>query len=184
VLRAGGDQRGALTALNNAALARIGLGQLAAARSALDEILAAYQGAAAAADQATTLREFADAFAAAGDLSTALQLYHRERKLVSAMMDSNRQTVLAELRERFDREAQQRWNSRATTRWSRPSLKTALPCAGWLASAVLLGRAWPCGRASAVCERSTAAWPTTTPSCVRKASATRSPALTAAPCTS
>lgn len=108
VLRAAGDQRGALTALNNTALARIGLGQLASARTVLDEVLTAYQGAAAAADQATALREFADAFAHAGDLTAALSLYHRERQLASAMMQSNRDTVLAELRERFDREAQQR----------------------------------------------------------------------------
>lgn len=144
VLRAGGDQRGALTALSNGALARIGLGQLAAARNTLDEVLAAYQGAAAAADQATTLREFADAFAAAGDLPTALQLYHRERKLVSAMMDSNRQTVLAELRERFDREAQQRKleqlkrdNALVTAELENSAAMRKV----WLASAVLLGLA-------------------------------------------
>jgi diguanylate cyclase (GGDEF)-like protein len=108
VLRAGGDQRGVLTALSNAALARIGLGQLATARSILDEVLAVQRGAAAAADQATVLREFADAFAAAGDYGSALALYHRERELASAMMASNREAMLAELRERFDREAQQR----------------------------------------------------------------------------
>ena len=60
------------------------------------------------ADEAETLREFSDAFAAVGDLKTALVLYHQERKLGAEIMTTNRDTALAELRARFDREAQQR----------------------------------------------------------------------------
>lgn len=144
VLRASGDQRGVLVALNNAALAHIGLGQHAVARHMLDEVLAAYQGAGAAADQATTLREFADAFAAAADLPAALSLYHRERELAAAMMASNRDAVVAELRQRFDREAQQRKleqlnrdNALVTAQLDNSAAMRKV----WLASAVLLGLA-------------------------------------------
>jgi len=54
------------------------------------------------------LREFAEAFAAAGNLPVALKLFHRERELAAQMMAANRDAALAELRQRFDREAQQR----------------------------------------------------------------------------
>jgi len=94
--------------MHNAALARIALGQTQAARQTLQELQAAYRSSGATADEAEALREFADAFAAAGDTRTALDLYHQERKLAAQMMAANRDTALAELRQRFDREAQQR----------------------------------------------------------------------------
>ncbi len=102
-----GDRRAERALKHNAALARIGLGQTVAARGALNELLAAYRGSGASADEAAALREFADAFAAAGELPTALKLFHRERELAAQMMAANRDAALAELRQRFDREAQQ-----------------------------------------------------------------------------
>lgn len=102
-----GDRRAERALKHNAALARIGLGQTAAARRTLDELLAAYRASGASADEAAALREFADAFAAAGELPTALQLFHRERELAASMMAANRDAALAELRQRFDRDAQQ-----------------------------------------------------------------------------
>ncbi len=144
VLRAAGDRRSSLTALGNVALARIGLGQLDAARSSLEELLATHQAAAASADLSTTLREFGDAFAAAGDLPAALALYHRERSLAAAIMASNRESVLAGLRERYDREAQQRKleqlnrdNALVTAQLENSAAMRKV----WLASAVLLGLA-------------------------------------------
>ncbi|MDO9092466.1 MAG: diguanylate cyclase [Rubrivivax sp.] len=94
--------------MHNAALARIALGQTQAARQTLQQLQTAYRSSGATADEAEALREFADAFAAAGDTRTALDLYHQERQLAAQMMAANRDTALAELRERFDREAQQR----------------------------------------------------------------------------
>ena len=94
--------------MHNAALARIALGQTAAARQTLQELLAAHHASGASADEASTLREFADAFAAAGDMPSALVLYHQERTLAAKMMAANREAALALLRDRFDREAQQR----------------------------------------------------------------------------
>ncbi len=108
VLRAHGDRRAERILLVNASLARIGLGDLAAARATLEELQAAFRDAGASADQAQLLREFSNALAAAGDLRGALDLYHREREIAANLMAANRETALAELRERFNREAQQR----------------------------------------------------------------------------
>ena len=103
-----GDNRTERALVHNAALAHIGLGQTAAARREMDAVLLAYREGGASADQALALREFGDAFAAAGDKRSALQLFHQERKLAAEMMAANRESALAELRQRFDREAQQR----------------------------------------------------------------------------
>jgi len=108
VVRALGDRRTERALLHNAALAHIGLGQVAEARRRMDTVLDAYRKGGATADHAVALREFADAFAAAGDTRSALQLFHQERKLAADIMAANRDATLAELRQRFDREAQQR----------------------------------------------------------------------------
>jgi diguanylate cyclase (GGDEF)-like protein len=94
--------------MHNAALARLALGQPKAARRTLDELVAAHHADGALADEAEALREFGDAFAKAGHLRTALDLYHQERKLAADIMAANRDAALAELRARFDKEAQQR----------------------------------------------------------------------------
>jgi diguanylate cyclase (GGDEF)-like protein len=94
--------------MHNAALARLALGQPEVARRALDELLAAHHADGALSDEAEALREFSDAFAKAGDLRTALDLYHQERQLATEIMSANRDAALAELRARFDKEAQQR----------------------------------------------------------------------------
>ena len=103
-----GDHRVERVLLHNAALARIHLGQLAQARQQMEGVLAAYRAGGATADLGLALREFGDAFAAAGDLPTALRLFHQERQLAAEMMAANREAALAELRRRFDHEAQQR----------------------------------------------------------------------------
>jgi len=108
IVRRHGELRIERALLANAGLARIGLGELAAARQTLDELLAAFAAAGATADRATVLREFADALAAAGDLPGALALYHRERELAAELTAANRQAATAELQQRYDRSAQQR----------------------------------------------------------------------------
>ncbi len=103
-----GSLRSQRVLMHNAALARLALGQPQVARRTLDELLAAHHAEGALADEAEALREFSDAFAKAGDLRTALDLYHQERKLAAEIMAANRDAALAELRARFDKEAQQR----------------------------------------------------------------------------
>jgi diguanylate cyclase (GGDEF)-like protein len=108
IVRKDGNRRGERTLINNQALAHIALGQSQAAHATLQTLLAAHRASGGLVDEAETLREFSDAFAAAGDLKTALALFHQERKLSAEIMAANRETALAELRARFDREAQQR----------------------------------------------------------------------------
>jgi len=95
----------------NAMLARFQSGnrsQIALARSQLEALLADMHAAVASAAQAQLLREAADVLAAAGDTRGALDLYHRERRQHAELMAAGRDAALSELRERFDREAQQR----------------------------------------------------------------------------
>ena len=108
VVRRFHDRRTERVLMHNAALARVALGQTEVARRALDELLASYRASGSSGSEAEALREFADAFASAGHLREALALYHRERKLAAEIMAANRESALAELRKRFDREAQQR----------------------------------------------------------------------------
>ena len=106
--RQGGDGRSERALTHNAALARIGLGQMPQALQVLEGLLLGYRASGASADEAVALREFAEAFANADNLPVALKLFHRERELAAQMMAANRDAALAALRQRFDREAQQR----------------------------------------------------------------------------
>lgn len=103
-----GNRRLARALAHNGALARVALGQTAAAQKAMQSLLADYHASGARVDEGMALREFADAFANVGDLATALALYHRERELAARIMADNRDAALAELRQRYDRGAQQR----------------------------------------------------------------------------
>ncbi len=107
-VRSRGDRRVERALVHNAALAHIALRQPDEARREMATVLAAYREGGATADQAVALREFGDAFAAVGDLRAALALFHAERELAAEIMAANRDAALAELRKRFDREAQQR----------------------------------------------------------------------------
>lgn len=103
-----GNLRSERVLMHNAALARLALGEAQVARRTLDELLAAHHADGALADEAEALREFGDAFAKAGDLRTALDLYHKERALAAEIMATNRDATLAQLRQRYDKEAEQK----------------------------------------------------------------------------
>ena len=107
VMRRHHDQRNERILLHNAALARLGLGQITGAKKDMEQMLTLWQNSGSG-DEAQALREFGDALAAAGDLRGALELYHRERKLTDDMMARNREAALKELQARYDREAKQR----------------------------------------------------------------------------
>ncbi|NRF69269.1 diguanylate cyclase [Aquincola sp. S2] len=94
--------------LNNAMLARVALGRRAEARADFEALQAAWSADGAIGRQVTSMREFGDALAKVGDLRGALELHHRETELSRRLMDANRTAALAELRSRYDREAQQR----------------------------------------------------------------------------
>lgn len=94
--------------LNNAMLARAALGRSTEARRDFETLQAGWAATGASGRQLSSLREFSDALAAAGDLAGALEMHHREQALAEQLTSANREAALAELRSRFDREAQQR----------------------------------------------------------------------------
>jgi len=108
IVRHLGNTRAERVLRHNAALARVALGEFDLARQTLQGLLVTHQASGALAEEVEALREFADAFAAAGNTRMALDLYHEERRLAARIMAANRDSALAELRSRFDREAQQR----------------------------------------------------------------------------
>lgn len=127
--------------LHNRALAQVALGQGAAARQTLQSFLLSARASGATADEAEALREFADAFAAAGDLRGALELFHQERALAARIMATNREATLAQLRARSDAESQQRrleQLARENTLMASQLANRALLMKVWAAGAVAL----------------------------------------------
>ncbi len=102
------DLRTELVLINNAGLAKVGLKRIAEGKHDLARVMEAKEKSGAVADQVVTLREFGEALAAAGDMRSALELYHRERKLSTELMQRNRSIVLKEMQTRYDAEAKQR----------------------------------------------------------------------------
>jgi diguanylate cyclase (GGDEF)-like protein len=107
VVRRFHEARAERTLLHNAALAKLALKQVAAAKHDFEQVLKLWESIGEG-RQADALREFGDALADAGDPAGALELYHRERKLAAEIMARNRDSALRELQARYDREAQQR----------------------------------------------------------------------------
>ena len=108
VVRAHGDLRAERVLINNAGIAKIGLGRIAEGKLDLARALELGQRSGETAGQATTLLEFGEALGAVGDARGALELYHRERALSTELMRANRAVALRELRSRNDAEANQR----------------------------------------------------------------------------
>jgi diguanylate cyclase (GGDEF)-like protein len=108
IVRRHGDRRIELALTNNAGLAKIGLKRSAEGLRDLARVEELAQAAGLMALQAEVLREYDQALAAAGDARGALALFHRERALSARVLSQNRDTVLKQLRQRNDRERQQR----------------------------------------------------------------------------
>ena len=96
------------TLMNNAVVARVALGQGDVARREFDLLQAAWSADGDTGAQVTSMREYGDALAAAGDVRGAVEIHHRERELARKLAEANRQAALAELRMRYDRDAQER----------------------------------------------------------------------------
>ena len=108
IVRAHHDLRAERLLINNAGIARIGLGRIAEGRQDLVRVLELWQRSGETAGQAATLLEFGEALGAAGDARGALELYHRERALTAEQLRTNRSVALRELRSRNDADAHQR----------------------------------------------------------------------------
>ena len=108
VVRQAGDRRVERVLLHNSVLASITLGQGREAKPEVERLFAMWASEGTPGDQSIALREVADALAAAGDARGALELYHREREVVSGVMASQRQAAELAARTRYDSDAQQR----------------------------------------------------------------------------
>lgn len=102
------DRRLERLLLNNAMLAHVALGHSLSAHLALEALQRAWAAEGNTGAQVSSLREFSDALGAAGDLPGALAAYHRERQLNQQLSQANQAAALAELRQRYDSDAEQR----------------------------------------------------------------------------
>ena len=108
ILRRYGDRISERVLFNNAGIAKIGLGRIAEGKQDLARLLELRQQSGETGRQVTTLLEFGEALAAAGDARGALELYHRERALSDELMRANRSIALKELQARNDADARER----------------------------------------------------------------------------
>jgi diguanylate cyclase (GGDEF)-like protein len=108
IVRRHQDRRVELALTNNAGLAKIGLKRSAEGLQDLARVEELALSAGLAALRAEVLREYDEALAAAGDARGALVLYHRERALSAEVLAQTRDAALKQLRQRNDRERQQR----------------------------------------------------------------------------
>ncbi len=108
IVRRHRDRRIELALTSNAGLAKIGLKRSAEGLRDLARVEELAQAAGLVALHAEVLREYDEALAAAGDARGALALFHRERALSAQVLSQNRDAALKQLRQRNDRERQQR----------------------------------------------------------------------------
>jgi len=94
--------------INNIGIARIGQGQIAEGKADMARLLELWQAGGETGRQAETLREFGEALAAAGDATSAAELFHKEQALSAELMSVNRTLALKELQSRNEAEARQR----------------------------------------------------------------------------
>jgi diguanylate cyclase (GGDEF)-like protein len=108
VVRAHRDLRLERALLHNGALALIGLNRSGEARAQAERLLELWAAEGLPGEQASALREVADALADAGQPKAALDLLHRERALNEQLAAAQSESALQSLRVRYDRDADQR----------------------------------------------------------------------------
>ncbi len=98
--------------LHNAVLARVALASTSEPqrtrelRREIDALQATWGETEVSGQQLLSLRELGDALAASGDHTGALDMHHREQALSQRLDAANREAALAELRVRYDHEAE------------------------------------------------------------------------------
>ena len=102
------DSRTERLLLHNRALAKLALGRVAEGKAEMTHVLELWQRDTGPGQRQEALREFGDALGKAGDVSGALDLYHREEALTLEIRAANKAAAEAELRARYDQESQKR----------------------------------------------------------------------------
>jgi diguanylate cyclase (GGDEF)-like protein len=108
VVRAHHDLRKERTLMHNAMLAQLALGRVDEAKAQLPHVLALWERDTGLGQRASTLREIGDALEKAGDTAGAIEMFHKEDALQEQVRAANKKAAEAEMRRRFDQEAQQR----------------------------------------------------------------------------
>ena len=94
--------------LHNATLAKLALGRVAEAKLEMVHVLELWQKDTGPGQRQEALREFGDALSKAGDVSGAIDLFHKEEKLSKEIRAANKAAAEAELHSRYDLESQKR----------------------------------------------------------------------------
>jgi len=94
--------------LHNATLAKLALGRVAEAKIEMAHVLELWQRDTGPGQRQEALREFGDALGKAGDSAGAIELFHKEDALSREIRAANKAAAEAELRARYDQEAQKR----------------------------------------------------------------------------
>ena len=102
------DKRLEATLKHNLGMARLALGQVAAGKRDIEAGLTLWEGSGAREELASSLQEYSEALAKAGDTAGALSAYHRERKLKNEALAADREASLSALHSRFNKDAQKR----------------------------------------------------------------------------
>lgn len=108
IVREHQDLRAERLLINNAGIAKIGLGRIAEGKQDMARVLDLWDRSGETARKAETMLEFGEALGRAGDYRGALDLYHRERALNAELMRVNRAAALKEMQTQNEAEARQR----------------------------------------------------------------------------
>jgi diguanylate cyclase (GGDEF)-like protein len=106
--RARHDLRFERVLLHNATLAHLALGRVAEAKAELAHVLELWERDVGPGKRAEALNEFSEALEKAGDSTGAIDLFHKEEALQEEIRAANKRAAEADMRARYDREAQQR----------------------------------------------------------------------------
>lgn len=108
IARRFGDVTSERTLLTNRGVAHIRRGDIASGLNDLTAVEALLARMGSRAEQVSVLREYGEAFAAAGEAERALELYHRERAISAVISEENRQSALHDIQTAFEAEKRQR----------------------------------------------------------------------------
>ena len=94
--------------MHNGTMAKLALGRVAEAKAEMARVLEMWKKDTGPGQRQLALREFGDALARAGDAAGAIDLFHQEDALSKEIRAANKAAAEAEMRARYDQDAQKR----------------------------------------------------------------------------
>jgi len=102
------DESSIATARVNIGQVYLAMGRMADGKKSFEEGMAWYEKSGNKPDLQAVLAEYGEALEHAGDLTGALQAYHRERTLSNELFETRRQKAVMELQEKYEADKRQR----------------------------------------------------------------------------